>query len=1105
MTCLPKTSACCNLIAGLALVAACSQIASAQVVTDGTLGPRLALIGPNYAVGPGLGRASGQNLFHSFSTLNVRTGESVNFQGGSGITNIISRVTGGAPSAIDGQIRSVNPGVNLYLLNPSGIVFGPGASLNVSASFYASTADQLAFADGSRFRSAGDASENVNQLPFTAPSGFQFAGQSAPITLSGSQLVVRDGNTLGLIGGSVRMSNAGSRVSILSVLGGTAAVAATGGSADIGLDGRATRGTATGRLDAVGGTIFAVNENASGNGSGRIVIRGGDVFFEKAQLLANSRLGNGREIDIEANGLLSLKGSVVSSLTFGRGDAGKITIRANDILMEDASAIDASCDIGCTTGRGGDIDIRAGRSLVMLNTPGGAQQFIASNSFGAGDTGRVQVSAPSIVMSGASAIQAVALSSGASRGLSLDAGTISLSGGAQIDTSSRGSGAGGPLTVTAQDIVISGDRLNAANQSLPSGFFTNAYSTGNAGDINISTGNLTVLAGAEVSNSSARRGFGNGGTITIRASGNIIVSGLSPEGKASAIVSNTFTSADGGTITLIADRIQVLDKGLIQTQSEGSGISGDVKIFARDLDILGGQISSDARAFGRGGSIDIQLSGALTVARTDPNSFAGIFARTYGPAAGGSIIIRARSALLRNQGEINAGTIGAGLGGNISIMLADRLNLNTGAAISSNSDERGDAGNIDIDARGGIDLSNASILTSAKLADGGNIRLKSGGQISMVENSNVSAEVKSGTGSGGNVDIEAGTVAINGSTVSASSAGGSGGNVSVRSNGALTASAGSISAQVASGVQSGGNILLAASSLSLTGTRVSANAFSGAGGSIQVQSSGAVALENVNMSADVASGFGSGGNITVDGGSIAMRDSRVSSNTYSGSGGSLQIGAAGGLLFDRSRVTAQVAADQGIGGRIGIEAGTIYFRDSIVSASAFSGGGGNMRLASPGMIGFETSRVSAEVLTGLGDGGNLDVEGGLLLLRNSVISANAYGGSGGSILIDSKNILSNPASKVTASSELGIDGTVVFTSPAADLSGALFSVNSSFLDANAVLAARCVGPDEGARTRLAMRLFDADHRIESGFLFPQASAPVARSLAQAVVVSLLRP
>ena len=208
------------------------------------------------------------------------------------------------------------------------------------------------------------------------------------------------------------------------------------------------------------------------------------------------------------------------------------------------------------------------------------------------------------------------------------------------------------------------------------------------------------------------------------------------------------------------------------------------------------------------------------------------------------------------------------------------------------------------------------------------------------------------------------------------------------------------------------------------------------------------------------------------------------------------------LLVDRSMISSVVVGAGGSGGNIRASATSMVSRDSTLSSSALSGNGGNLAIATQGATVVESSRISAEVLTGRGDGGNIDFSTGALALRNSAISANAYGGRGGNILIGSPNVLRNPASTVTASSQLGIDGTVSFSSPAADLSGALFSVSSSFLDTNAVLAARCVGPNEGARTRLAMRLFDADHRVESGFLFPQGSTGVARSLALAALLPL---
>lgn len=1077
----------------LAIFGTCAH---AQVATDGTLGPRQNLQGPNYVVPPLIGRASGPNLFHSFSTLTVNTGATLTFLGGSGIQNIISRVTGGSASVIDGQIRSASPGVNLFLLNPSGIFFGPNASLNVAASFYASTANHMLFADGMRFSTNETFVPPDTLLPFTAPSGFGFSGVTGPITLTGSQLVIREGFSLGLVANDLRLTNSGTRLSILSALGSTVALNATGGSADIALNGQTIRGVSSGKTELISGTIVAVNEGAAADGSGRIVIRGGDVILERAQLLANSRTGNGRGIDIDAQGTLAMKGARLLSLTTGKGNAGRISIAAGNMLMEDASTVDASCDPGCTTGTGGDIDVRVRGNLLMSTDPKVGQQFIGSNSFGGGKTGRVDISAKNLVMSGASAIQAVALAGGASEGISIAADTIALLDGAQVDTSSRGSGAGGLLTVSARDILIQGDRLEGesladekeqlSRLSIPSGFFSNSYGSGNAGTIRINTGNMRIVDGGEISSSVARSSKGNGGNIFISATDELLVTGRSTKGlrKQSAIVSNTFALGDGGSVQITAGRLRVMDRGLIQTQSESSGIAGEIRIAANDMEVIGGQVSSDARAFGRGGAIDIRLTGQLTVARDDPNQFAGIFARAYSAGAGGSIVVAARNAVLRDQGEINAGTIGAGLGGNVSLFLVDKLIMQTGGAIRTNSDALADAGNITINAGGGIDMSGAQILTSAKVADGGNIDIVSAGPVAVRDGSLVSAEVKSGSGTGGNVSVRAGTFQLAQSTLTASAVGGSGGSLSIAATGGLTAVDGKIAAQVSSGTLNGGNVTLSGGAVALSGTQVSANAFAGAGGSIVIQSSGNVQLDKSILRADVSSGTGSGGNVKLAGIAIDLRDTNVSANTFAGNGGGIRMAAIESLTVERSAITATVTAENGAGGNIGLQSGSLAVSDSVVSSSALSGAGGNVDIESRRSAVITSSRVAAEVLTGLGDGGNLNVSGAGLALRNSAISANAFGGRGGNILINADNLLVNRASSVTASSQLGIDGTVAFTSPAADLTGALLSVASSFLDANALIATSCLAPTSVARSRFLIRERIGDQQDPLRYLFP---------------------
>jgi filamentous hemagglutinin family protein len=80
---------------------------------------------------------------------------------------VISRVTGGEQSRIDGTLHPTIPGSDVWLLNPSGVVFGAGAEVDVSkGSFHAGTGDYVAF-EGVLERFYGDPS--LPSLLATAP------------------------------------------------------------------------------------------------------------------------------------------------------------------------------------------------------------------------------------------------------------------------------------------------------------------------------------------------------------------------------------------------------------------------------------------------------------------------------------------------------------------------------------------------------------------------------------------------------------------------------------------------------------------------------------------------------------------------------------------------------------------------------------------------------------------------------------------------------------------------------------------------------------------------------------------------------------------------
>ncbi|WP_051502943.1 filamentous hemagglutinin N-terminal domain-containing protein [[Scytonema hofmanni] UTEX B 1581] len=105
----------------------------AQVSADGTLSTTVTSPNNlNFTINNG--DRVGGNLFHSFREFSVPNNGSAVFQNALDVQNIISRVTGGSLSQINGLIQAQGT-ANLFLLNPAGIFFGQNARLNIGGSF----------------------------------------------------------------------------------------------------------------------------------------------------------------------------------------------------------------------------------------------------------------------------------------------------------------------------------------------------------------------------------------------------------------------------------------------------------------------------------------------------------------------------------------------------------------------------------------------------------------------------------------------------------------------------------------------------------------------------------------------------------------------------------------------------------------------------------------------------------------------------------------------------------------------------------------------------------------------------------------------------------
>ncbi len=155
------------------------------------------------------GTTAGTNLFHSFQQFNLGPSQTANFIANPNISNILGRVVGGSPSRIDGLIQVSGTGANLYLINPSGLIFGPNASLNVPASFRATTADHVGFGSVGSLNSLDQmrwfhatGPNNYAELTGT-PRGFAFTGSAPAAVSNAANLSVAPGSNLILVGGSI--------------------------------------------------------------------------------------------------------------------------------------------------------------------------------------------------------------------------------------------------------------------------------------------------------------------------------------------------------------------------------------------------------------------------------------------------------------------------------------------------------------------------------------------------------------------------------------------------------------------------------------------------------------------------------------------------------------------------------------------------------------------------------------------------------------------------------------------------------------------------------------------------------------------------------------
>ena len=640
-----------------------------QVTLDHSLGQTgQSLSGPGFNITPGNGKTIGHNLFFSFSQFDLSSGDTATFSGPNTIQNILSRVTGGNPSSIDGLIRSTISGANFFFINPKGIIFGPNAKIDVSGSFAASTADYLKLADGARFVAAVGADDST--LSSAPVSAFGFLGGSpGGITMQQSTLSVPDGKAISLVGGDISVDGG-----LVQAPAGQINVASVQSAGEVPADPTTLSIAAFNAAFPRQGQINLQNGaqlDASGDGGGRIIIRGGALTVDGSLIQANTTgVTDGQGIDIAVvNDLSVVNGGQINSLsTMGLGAGGNISLIAASIRLDGGGLMDNNFNpttqisaatgdpsLGGGTGKGGDIVIQAG-SLELVNS---AQ--ISSATFGAGNAGRIEITASSV---------------------HLDA---LLTTPTQIIANTQAISGGG----NAGDVVIRADTLDLVNGAT---ILAATFGSGNAGLVDIDAKSVNLLSGAIIT--AGTFGIGNGGNIqiiagTLRIDGQDTLTG-GPDFLTGiqAVTTTDQAAAPGGDIHISAGSLELRHMGSIFTDSFGTGPSGNVDIHAGSVTLASGStIKAAGDADGPAGGVSVQVDGSLTM--TDHSALQVSAVNNDG----GDISVIAGKDIQLKHSQITAEA--AQNGGNIDLTAGRRIYL-FDSPLSANA-HQGNGGNITFD------------------------------------------------------------------------------------------------------------------------------------------------------------------------------------------------------------------------------------------------------------------------------------------------------------------------------------------------------------------------------------------------------------------------
>ena len=555
-------------------------------------------------------------------------------------------------------------------------------------------------------------------------------------------------------------------------------------------------------------------------------------------------------------------------------------------------------------------------------------------------------------------------------------------------------------------------------------------------------------------------------------------------------------SIEGGILASQAGRLEIgsIKNGKVNFSSDSKGFAFDYKEVNSFNNINLSSKSFLSASGNQGGSININAN------KLDIDNSSIVFIENRGSnTTSGNLSIEAVESINFQEKEANnffsgllsTQTINSGTAGNIIVNTSNLKASDVGLIVSSNYGG-GKGGNVSVN-------SNNLIATDGTNIGTGNYGEGKGGNVSV--NSN---EIKVlGTE---NPELNAAQTIIGSSNFGS----GVGGDVFVKSDNLIIRDGGTIgSGSISSG--DGGDVFIESESIHLSGinklvgiplSSLSASTLgSGAAGNLSIDTSSLVVDGGAEVSSSTL-GSGNAGKVTINSSNIiriegfSFIDRKPSQIVAGGNNVELPaiftpvdvkvLGESGGIelntplleIIDSAAITVRNSGMNNAG-NLQINAEQINLDDAAqISASTLSGEGGNIILNTDNLKLFNLSQITATA-GGAGNGGNITINSDNILgYNNSDITANAVEGNGGNIEIDSDLILGieqskflTPYSDITASSELGIDGTVTINSPDTNAEDeVLFSAKSPEPDrVEKLFDSSCLNPNRSRLARVILR------------------------------------